>query len=247
MQSIEAAHRRYLQQSAWTSDLRKHLISKIGLRSNSCILEIGSGTSAILGDFASDYPAWGIDLDMAALKVAHEFNPDVHLSNADGHNLPLPANTYDLVYCHFLLLRVADPAKILAEMKRVTRPGGWIIAFAEPDYGSRIDFPGELEELGAMQAMSLENRGADPNLGRRLSQLFASLNLKGSEIGIMGMQRDLPQKSFDLEEQRMWQEDIAPLISSKKLERWIQIEGKAIEQGKRIQFVPTFFALGQKE
>ena len=51
---------------------------------------------------------------------------------ATAEALPFPDESFDLVTCQTVLMHVADPAPVLAEMRRVLRPGG-LIAVAEPD------------------------------------------------------------------------------------------------------------------
>ena len=84
---------------------------------------------------------------------------------------------FDITFCHFLLLWVRDPLQALREMKRVTRPGGSILALAEPDYDHRIDKPDELAPLGRWQAESLQRQGADPGLGGHLAELFLQADI----------------------------------------------------------------------
>jgi ubiquinone/menaquinone biosynthesis C-methylase UbiE len=39
---------------------------------------------------------------------------------------PAPDNTFDLVYCRFLLIHLPDPLECLREMRRVLKPDGII-------------------------------------------------------------------------------------------------------------------------
>lgn len=53
----------------------------------------------------------------------------------DADALPYPDASFDCVRAERLLIYLADPAKAIAEMKRVARPGGRI-ALIEPDFGT---------------------------------------------------------------------------------------------------------------
>lgn len=51
--------------------------------------------------------------------------------------LPFPDASFDLVTCQTLLIHVADPSAVLAEMRRVLRPGGRLMV-AEPNNLSNV-------------------------------------------------------------------------------------------------------------
>jgi SAM-dependent methyltransferase len=127
----------------------------------------------------------GLDIDPAALAECQIHTPDAVLTNGNALELPYSNKAFDIVFCHFLLLWVRDPLQALHEMKRVTKSGGHIIAFAEPDYSKRIDQPDELVQLGKWQTESLKGQGADPGLGARLAELFFQAEIKILETGTM--------------------------------------------------------------
>jgi SAM-dependent methyltransferase len=43
--------------------------------------------------------------------------------------LPFPDASFDVVFCRYLLLHMADPVRVVREMLRVARPGGFVVAF----------------------------------------------------------------------------------------------------------------------
>jgi ubiquinone/menaquinone biosynthesis C-methylase UbiE len=135
MRNIESEHERYLHQARWTEDLRSYIFGKIKAAQKSRVLEVGSGTGAILGQLDSEFSNFAMDIEHQALRYSRDRFLHVKHIQGDGHSLPYPSGTFQICTCHFLLLWVDNAERILAEMKRVTRPGGWVIAFAEPDYG----------------------------------------------------------------------------------------------------------------
>src|SRR5215208_5869128 len=162
-------HRRYIQQAEWTRELRSYLFRQAGLKEASHVLEVGCGTGAILSGLSGFTSLYGLDIDSDALAACRLHAPSALLVQGNALQLPHPNKTFDIVYCHFLLLWVNDPVQALLEMKRVAKSGGHIIAFAEPDYNARVDQPRELAQLGRWQAESLKRQGADPGLGARLA------------------------------------------------------------------------------
>ena len=131
-------------------------------------------------------------------------------------------------------------------MVRVTKPGGWILALAEPDYGGRIDFPRELEIIGQAQIQALLDQGANPYLGRTLRALFHSAQLTEIRAGLLGgeWQGSLNEDQLVSEWETLAQ-DLSDLLPADEIERFRRIDHEAWEMGTRILFVPTFYAAGR--
>lgn len=51
----------------------------------------------------------------------------VEFVKADASAIPFDDDSFDLVYCTCLLAHVAQPEKVLEEMRRVTKPGGRVV------------------------------------------------------------------------------------------------------------------------
>ncbi|MEK7071253.1 MAG: class I SAM-dependent methyltransferase [Patescibacteria group bacterium] len=109
------------------------------------LLEVGSG----FGNFITvarvkyDIDAYGVepssegfdDSFSLAKKILLDngINPDVVI-NGKGEALPFPDNSFDICYSSNVLEHVDDPKKVIAEMVRVTKPGG-IVQIVVPNYG----------------------------------------------------------------------------------------------------------------
>lgn len=241
-------HARYLQQAGWTSRTRGYLYEKTGFSRALRILEVGCGTGALLTEFPALTTAeiHGLDISLENNRMARRNAPAARLTCGDGHFLPYPDGCFDIVFCHFLLLWVKSPVAVLREMKRVTRPGGALLAMAEPDYAGRIDYPPELVPLGRWQAESLLRQGADPDAGRKLKGWFASAGILPIESGIMAG----GWSGFrSAEEQEMeWsviKSDLAEIIPPAEIQRIKSMDEKAWASGERVLFVPTFYAWGR--
>jgi len=166
------------------------------------------------------------------------------LTRADAFALPYPQGSFDITYCHFLLLWVKDPLVVLREMKRVTR--GHVLALAEPDYSARVDKPAELAPLGQWQTQALRTQGADVSLGSHVADLFDQAGIRIRETGLMD---PWPRAAFtvaDLEaEWIILRHDLADTVSAPDLESLRRLDAIAHERGERILYVPTYFAWGQ--
>ncbi len=239
-------HDRYVQQAAWTRDLRAYLFEKAGLSRAHRVLEVGCGTGAILSTLATSASLHGFDLAPAALAQCRIHAPRVSLARGDALSLPYFDATFDIVYCHFLLLWVANPLQVLREMKRVTKTRGHIMALAEPDYTARCDKPNELTSLGKWQNESLKHQGADIALGARLAELFFQAGIKIIETGAIQSQRNdalMPE-----EQEKEWavlESDLAGIVASEEIQKMKQLDEQARRRGERLLNVPTYFAWGQ--
>ncbi len=238
-------HSRFLQQAGWTRDLRIYLFAQAGIERARRVLEVGCGTGAVLTDLSTPASIYGLDLDPARLSEARVYAPGATLVCADALSLPYPSQTFDIVFCHYLLLWVHDPLQALREMKRVTRTGGAVLALAEPDYVSRVDKPEVLAPLGRWQAESLRRQGADPSLGARLAELFHQAGIRLLETGPMcgGGERPLLPAERELE-WAVLEADLAGVAPEEEIRKLKELDEAAWTQGERVLHVPTYFAHG---
>ena len=238
-------HRRYLQQAKWTRDLRAYLFRQAGLTVNSRVLEVGCGTGAILSELPNLGSLHGLDIDPVTLEQCRLHAPSAVLVQGDALRLPYYINTFDIVYCHFLLLWVDDPLRALLEMKRVARKGAQILAFAEPDYTARLDEPREFITLGQWQTESLRRQGADPGLGRQLADLFFQAGIELVETGTLQVAATEPSPEDWETEWEALESDLAGLVPSDDLQKMKHLDHQARLLGERILHVPTYFAWGR--
>lgn len=239
-------HARFLQQAGWTRPLRHYLFEQAGLERAGRVLEVGCGTGAILADLPPGPAVHGLDLDPGRLFEARRHAPRAALTCADALALPYPAGSFDLACCHFLLLWVRDPLQALVEMKRVTCPGGSVLALAEPDYENRVDKPDSLAILGRWQTESLRGQGADLGLGSRLADLFVRAGLRLVETGPLdGCGEARPTPSEQALEWAVLQSDLAGRVPGRELRRVRALDEAAWQSGLRRLSVPTYFAWGR--
>jgi SAM-dependent methyltransferase len=241
-------HQRFSLQAHWTRDLRRYLYKRIKIQSITKILEIGCGTGALLTELQSRGHAvtCGLDINLDFLELASRNAQETLLTCGDAHALPYEENSFDLAACHFLLLWVDQPTSVVREMARVTRRGGILAALAEPDYGGRIDHPPELAQLGRLQTFALRDQGADPEMGRKLRGLFTEIGLIGIETGVLGSQWfDTPTQQYRESEWAVLNSDLESYLPAAEIEAFRRLDDQAWAGGKRVLFVPTFYAWGR--
>ena len=82
----------------------------------------------------------GVDVSERAIEAARRRAPDgrPEFIATDGFDLPFADASFDLVTSFQVLEHVPDPRPYLAEIRRVTRPGGTVI-LATPNAATRLD------------------------------------------------------------------------------------------------------------
>jgi SAM-dependent methyltransferase len=246
--SLEAWHARFGQQAGWTRDLRRYLYERAPLAEARRVLEVGCGTGVITADLAACSPAsiHGLDLSFSHLHFARQHDAATGFACGDALALPYADGAFDFTCCHFFLLWVSRPAVALAEMRRVTRAGGAVLALAEPDYGGRIDYPPELARLGQWQREALKRQGADPEMGRQLGGLLRRAGLQSVETGVLGGQWGAaPAAEARASEWAVLQADLRQTVAPEVLRQLQAQDAAAWRRGERVLFVPTFYAWGR--
>lgn len=94
-------------------------------------LEVAIGTGLNIPHYPVEVTLTGIDLSPEMLAIARQraeqLGRPVELQEGDAQNLQFPDETFDTVVCTYSLCNVPDDARVVAEMKRVLKPGGKLI------------------------------------------------------------------------------------------------------------------------
>ena len=108
---------------------------------------------------------------------------NVQVLTADARGTGLPSGSFDVVHARTLLVTVPQPAVVAAEMARLTRPGGWVVS-VEPDTEFMLCYPrsAAYDRIAALFPPVFRRNGADPWIGRRVSELLRQAGLE--DIGM---------------------------------------------------------------
>jgi D-aspartate ligase len=113
-------------------------IEELGFTEGSTALDVGCGPGLMAAQLASrGIQVTATDSSRAMVGAARRqaerdgFADRVRVQEADAQALPFSSGSFDLVVALGLLPWVADPQRVVTEMARVLRPGGWLIVTAD--------------------------------------------------------------------------------------------------------------------
>ena len=148
------------------------------LRAGMDLLDVGCGPASITADLAERVaPGRVVALDAAAgaLEAARAtlsergLSEQVEVTCGDVMALPFEDASFDVVHAHQVLQHLTDPVGALAEMRRVTRPGG-IVAVRDAVYSAMTWFPepAGMEQWRSVYMATARANGGEPDAGSRL-------------------------------------------------------------------------------
>lgn len=118
---------------------RDEYVRLLGVAPGERVLDVGCGSGAVTRTLAQRVTpggrAVGLDASTALLKVARELankaglGAIIEFKDGDCRAIPFPDASFDAVVAATTLSHVPDPRRALAEMVRVTRPGGRVGVF----------------------------------------------------------------------------------------------------------------------
>jgi SAM-dependent methyltransferase len=189
------------------------------------VLEVGCGNGVLLARLAegvgSEGRVVGVDhsatfVEQARAQVARAgLSAVVTVQQADAYALPFAAETFDLAHCERVLMHLEQPTAALAEMRRVVRPGGWLIA-VEPDWaGIRIDHE-DREGMDILYARAM--RIKQPDMGITLYRRMGELGLTERRLA------PLLSVNTDFEALKGYGLALAPVADALVSEAWLTRE-----------------------
>ena len=242
------------RQALETAEERQPIYVKAGLKDAKLVLDVGCGNGAVTKDICSHTNGMVIAIDSSRrmIKIVRKMLvglKNIQLCLGDAHSLPFKENTFDIAICNLLLMWVKDPQQVVNEMARVVKKGGKVVASLEPDFGGKIIWPPfpKVDEIFA--GRTIQNKGGDPYIGRKLRMLFVKAGLK-TEVGlgnprIWSCEED--RQSYMCTKQYYWNVLKREGLSVREIEKWEEYYLKSIEEGIEFNFFPQFYAIGTKE
>lgn len=205
---VEAATRRLLprggelkwllRQSMHTHMQRLAVLPAFGLRRGAVrVLDVGAGTGAMCLDVAwacgPEARVVAVDNDARGLALLREMSSALGCAvegrQGEAYRLPVETASQDLTLSRFVFQHLERPESALAEMVRVTAPGGRV-AVLDVDDGAWLSHPAaapEVVELNAAVRRLQGQVGAGRQVGRELYRMFRAAGL--AEIQVLAVPR----------------------------------------------------------
>ena len=168
------------------------------VRNGQRALDVGSGPGALTTELVARLGAGSVaavDPSAPFVEAARTRHPGVDVREASAEGLPFADDAFDVSLAQLVVHFMADPVAGLAEMRRVTRPGGVVVACV-------WDFAGERAPLSLFWEAA---RRFDPDVideshlaGARqghLAELFQTAGL--GEVSETALEISLDHPSFD--------------------------------------------------
>jgi SAM-dependent methyltransferase len=168
----------------------RRLLLEAGIRPGMRVADLGCGVgmvTALLADLVGpEGHAVGIDASAAQLAKARALlcpgGTNTSFVEASATDTGLPPGSFDLVYCRFLLIHLAEPERALAQMHALLKPNGLLVVEDGDLTSAGSEPPSALGAFADLWGRLGPRRGVDYTLGRRLFHLVQVAGFAAPEI-----------------------------------------------------------------
>jgi SAM-dependent methyltransferase len=176
------AYDRFMGQ--YSSQLSAQLADLAGIEAGQRVIDVGCGPGALTAELARQLGANAV----AAVDPSEQFveavctrHPGVDVQLASAEDLPFADDEFDAALAQLVVHFMADPVAGLAEMRRVTRPGGVVAASVWDTGGGRAPIS---PYWRAARELDPNHTGESDRAGTReghLAELFEAARLREIE------------------------------------------------------------------
>lgn len=211
---------------------RGEYLALLGVAPGERVLDVGCGSGVVTREVARRVApnglAVGCDASPALLGVARQLADQeglgalVELRHGDCRALPFPDGSFDAALAATVLAHVPDAERALAEMVRVTRPGGRVGVF-DFDGDSFVIAHPDRDLTRRIVTATSDHAAVNGWLARRLPGLLAGLGLVDVRArGFMTLEREPGSFSAGLAERAASVAAQAGAITGEERARWVE-------------------------
>jgi ubiquinone/menaquinone biosynthesis C-methylase UbiE len=177
-----------LELQARLAKIQGHL-QHLPVLANDRVLDAGCGSGSMSRLIARSFPqveVVGVDLRQQYLDFAEAVARGENIRNltfqcADVFALPFPDASFDVVWTKYLLQWLKAPQRALAELKRITKPGGFVVSCDYAGFGIE-HFP--IAPDLARQIHEVLSQLVDCEIGRKVAPFMISLGFDDVDVKI---------------------------------------------------------------
>ncbi|MFF2849322.1 methyltransferase domain-containing protein [Streptomyces sp. NPDC058001] len=161
------------------------------------VLDVGCGTGLAVAELLDrGVRAVGVDHEPGALESARHRIPGADLRVGDAEDLPFPDGTFHACRADKVLHELADPARAVAEMRRVVRPGGRVVLVGQDWEALVID--SDRPEVTRALVRARADRVPAPTAARRFRALLVDAGFADVAVGARTLVLSEPEPVFAL-------------------------------------------------
>ena len=184
-----AAYRLRLLHSLYAPGTRRVLLAaglRRGMRAADLGCSVGTVTALLSELVGPEGLVVGIDASGEQLASAcgrlNGRGANVRFLEASATATGLPRESFDLVYCRFLLIHLPEPERALAEMRALLQPGGILVCEDGDLTSAGSEPPSALGAFADLWGRLGPRRGVDYTLGRRVFQMVQTAGFPTPQI-----------------------------------------------------------------
>jgi ubiquinone/menaquinone biosynthesis C-methylase UbiE len=232
---------------AWT-------LERLALRPGAHVLDLGCGAGADAQELATavgaDGRVVGIDIDPLMVEEARRRGigsaTPVEFRQGDIYEIPFADDAFDGVRAERTFLHLEEPARALAEIVRVARPGGVIVVLDRDIETRTIDATNRSVTRRIVNFWCDSMRGGW--VGRSLLRLFREAGLEDLSVApftVVDTDYDAFNRQYDLP-RIVARAQAAGVLSAEEAQRWLHDVDERANRGSFFASMTCFGVSGRK-
>jgi ubiquinone/menaquinone biosynthesis C-methylase UbiE len=182
----------------YSSLLAPQLVDFAGVESGDRVLDVGCGpgalTSVLVARLGASHVS-AVDPSEPFVAAARERHPGVVVQRASAEELPFDDSTFDKALAQLVVHFMTDPVRGVAEMARVTRPGGVVAACVWDHAGEQTPLAPFWQTANEVDPGAVDESGLAGGRKGHLAELFTQAGLRDVKQTSLPVQVEHP--SFD--------------------------------------------------